>query len=205
VDNIKILVVDDDTSVRYTLQEICRLGGWQVVEAANGQDGLARLKEEKLDLVILDYHMPEMDGLEAVQQIRTWDSQVPILVLTVDERQSIADAFLAAGASDFALKPIKAPDLIARIRVHLNITKNNRQKNHEAYVVKGISSATLRLIQEFLENSPHPVTIEEITSGVNLAYQTVHRYLNYLVEEGRVVVECDYGRVGRPKNRYRLA
>jgi two-component system response regulator DctR len=56
-----------------------------------------------------------------------------------------------------------------------------------------------------MQHSVRPVTIEEIAGGVNLAYQTVHRYVHHLVEEGRVVVKCEYGRIGRPKNRYRLS
>ncbi|KKM10373.1 response regulator [Clostridiales bacterium PH28_bin88] len=204
----KILVVDDDADIRFTLQEICRFAGWQVVVASNGNQGLEMFHAEIPDLVIVDYHMPEMDGLALVRKIREQDVAIPIVVLTVDERQSLADGFLAAGANDFALKPIKAPDLISRIKVNLKISRLQRAlaRNHqEVYVVKGISNATLKVINDFLAEHPGPLSIEEITAGVNLAYQTVHRYLNHLVEEGRVQMECDYGRVGRPKHRYFLS
>jgi len=55
-----------------------------------------------------------------------------------------------------------------------------------------------------MKQQGEPLTIEEITEGVELAYQTVHRYLMNMVREGRVITVCDYGKVGRPKNRYRL-
>jgi len=155
--------------------------------------------------VVVDYHMPMLDGMETIEQIRKTDRKVPIIVLTVDERQEIADEFLAIGATDFALKPIKAPDLIARIKVNLRIAQLLKIESGLAEDnVKGISGATQKLIIEFMKQQGEPLTIEEITEGVELAYQTVHRYLMNMVREGRVITVCDYGKVGRPKNRYRL-
>lgn len=197
MDAKKILVVDDKADDRRTLQEICHLAGWHLVEADTVGEGLSLLKKAGPDLIILD------GGVEAVRQIRFKDPLTPIMVLTGDGNLLAADALLTAGASDFALKPVRAPDLTARIKVHLSIAKVHRHRSH--HMAKGISSATLGLIQEFMERSVHPVAIEEIAGGVDLAYQTVHRYLHHLVEEGRVVVKCEYGRIGRPKNRYRLS
>lgn len=62
-----------------------------------------------------------------LQKMRKIDSKVPIIVLTVDECQKIANEFLAAGASDFATKPIKVPDLVARINVHLRLLEKQRE------------------------------------------------------------------------------
>lgn len=202
---IKILIIDDDGDIRYTISEICRYGGWEPLLASNGMEGLESFKVHRPDLVMVDYHMPVRDGLETVGQIRQLDHGVPILVLTVDERQEIADRFLDQGATDFALKPIKAPDLIARIRVNLQIgllQQQKKQQQEDFFVTKGISSSTLTIIEDFLKKQQQPLTIEEINKQVNLAYQTVHRYLMFLVEEDKAVSECDYGKVGRPRNRY---
>jgi len=177
-----------------TLQEICLEAGWQSSEAANGTEGLALFEKEHPDLVLCDYHMPEKDGLITVKELRKRSKLVPIVVLTVDERQEIADAFLEAGASDFALKPIKAPDLISRLKVHLRLFRADA----------GISKMTLRLIKEHLINSPCALTIADIADNSSLAYPTVHRYLMYLMDIGEVEVEADYGKVGRPKNKYIL-
>lgn len=202
----KILVIDDDADIRYTISEICRFGGWEPLAAANGQEGLEIFRLNRPELVMVDYHMPVKDGINTVREIRELDGWVPILVLTVDERQEVADDFLDQGATDFALKPIKAPDLIARIRINLRIGQLQRQKQQqqeEVFVTKGISASTLTIIADFLKAQKEALTIEEITKQVSLAYQTVHRYLLYLVEEGKVVIECDYGKVGRPRNRYK--
>ena len=115
---MKILIMDDDPSVRYTLNEIFTFAGWEPVTYANGRAGMEGFLSHGADIILVDYHMPELDGLETVRLIREKDQQVPILVLTVDERQEIADRFLDAGATDFALKPVKAPDLIARVQLH---------------------------------------------------------------------------------------
>jgi two-component system response regulator DctR len=151
--------------------------------------------------------MPGWDGLTTVRKIRQQDGAVSILVLTVDERQEIAEKFMVAGATDFAIKPIKSPDLISRIKVNLKINQIQREHikdKQQVFIDKGISSATLSIICDFLREQPEAFTIEEITNGVNLAYQTVHRYLQYLTEEGKVEVVPQYGKVGRPKNKYRL-
>lgn len=202
----KILIIDDDTDIRYTISEICRFGSWDPLEAANGQEGLEKFKDHRPDLVMMDYHMPVKNGMTTLQELRALDNLVPILILTVDERQEIADAFLDMGATDFALKPIKAPDLIARIRVNLQIgqlQKQKQQKKEEVFVTKGISASTLNIIEDFLKQQETALTIEEITSRVGLAYQTVHRYLMYLVNNKYALAECDYGKVGRPRNRYK--
>jgi len=202
----RILIIDDDSDIRFTISEICRFGGWEPLLAANGQEGVEVFKLNKPELVMVDYHMPVKDGIETVRAIRDLDKRVPILVLTVDERQEVADNFLDQGATDFALKPIKAPDLIARIRVNLQIGQLQRQKlqqQEEVFITKGISSSTLTIIEDYLKAQQEAQSIEEINKQVNLAYQTVHRYLMYLVEEGKVTIECDYGKVGRPRNRYK--
>ncbi len=202
----KILVIDDDADIRFTISEICRFGGWEPLLAVNGQEGLEVFSLNNPELVLVDYHMPVQDGLNTVRAIRELDAWVPVLVLTVDERQEVADKFLDQGATDFALKPIKAPDLIARIRINLRIGELQRQKQHQqekVFVTKGISASTLTIIEDFLKIQQEALTIEEVTGQVGLAYQTVHRYLMYLVEEGKVQLECDYGKVGRPRNRYK--
>jgi len=202
----RILIIDDDPDICYTLGEICSFAGWEAVFAANGAQGLDRFAGSRPDLVLVDYHMPVMDGLTTVRRLREMDPWVPLVVLTVDERQQVADTLMEAGATDFALKPIKAPDLISRLRVNLRIAALQKKvPPGEIYSTKGISVVTQRLITDFLRHSQEALSIDRITEGVGLAYQTVHRYLAYLESTGDIVVERNYGKVGRPRNYYRLA
>lgn len=203
----KIVIIDDEEDILYTIKEICEFSGYDVITESNGIDGYFRCKEIKPNLVIVDYHMPGWDGLTTVKKIKAIDPAVSILVLTVDERQEISDRFMEAGATDFAIKPIKAPDLISRINVNLRINEIQTkylEEKESIFVDKGISPATLSVIQEFFSTQSDAVTIEEVTEGVNLAYQTVHRYIRYLVEDDVLEVIPVYGQKGRPKNKYLL-
>lgn len=198
-----ILIVDDNEDIRFTLKEICEYANWHVVEATKGKKAVELLKLMTPDLVLLDYHMPDWDGIKTTKELRLINEKIPIIILTVDERQEIANAFLQAGATDFALKPIKAPDLISRIRLNLKIGKLTEDKN-SAFVVKGINDATLMTIKNYLIQQNKPSTINEIQQGLPIAYQTVHRYLNYLEGKGKVEVISQYGKKGRPTNTYKL-
>ena len=207
MDKAKILVIDDEADIVYTIKEICQYAGYEVLTATNGGDGYEQYKLTKPDLVIVDYHMPGWDGLTTVKRIKAFDEAVAVLVLTVDERQEVADKFIEAGATDFAIKPIKAPDLIARINVNLKIRSiqmESQKKKESLFIEKGISSATLSLILSYLNALEVGVTIEDVATGVNLAYQTVHRYMHHLLENGTIEVIPIYGQIGRPKNKYRI-
>ncbi|MBN2897854.1 MAG: response regulator [Clostridia bacterium] len=204
----KILIIDDEPSIVFTIQEICNVSGYEAITAMNGQDGFELVKSNDVDLVIVDYNMPGWDGLITTKKIKAHDPSLPILVLTVDEQQQTADKFMAAGANDFSIKPIKAPDLIARINVHLQIRdmqKQIKRKKEDLYIEKGISYATLLLITEYLRDQVEPVTFEDITTNVNLAYQTVHRYIKFLESNSFLEITPIYGHLGRPKNKYLLA
>lgn len=204
----KIIIIDDEPDIQYTIKEICLHGGWEPVTAESGILGFELCKIHKPNLVIVDYHMPDWDGLTTVKKIRQIDSTVSILVLTVDERQEIAEKFIAAGATDFAIKPIKSPDLISRIKINLKINEIQQsyaREKQQIYTDKGISPATLSIICDYLKEQRDGLTIDEITSGVDLAYQTVHRYIQYLIEEGKIETLPIYGSLGRPKNKYKYS
>jgi two-component system response regulator DctR len=203
----KILIIDDEPDIQFTIKEICLFGGWQPFVAGSGKEGYELCRLHNPSLVMVDYHMPEWDGLTTVKKIRQSDSTVSILVLTVDERQEIAEKFIAAGATDFAIKPIKSPDLISRIKINLKINEIQRdyaRERQQAFVDKGISSATLSIICDFLKRQQEGLTIDEITHGVGLAYQTVHRYIQYLIDEKKIETLPIYGQLGRPKNKYKF-
>lgn len=204
---LEIVIIDDEPDILYTIKEICLHGGWEAATAPNGRQGYELCKVHKPNLAIVDYHMPDWDGLTTVKRIRELDNAISILVLTVDERQDVAEKFIAAGATDFAVKPIKSPDLISRIKMNLKI--NEVQKRYivgkqQVYIEKGISPATLSIICDYLKEQEAGLTIDDIANGLTLAYQTVHRYVSYLLEEEKLEIVPVYGQLGRPKNKYKL-
>lgn len=201
---MKILIIDDDPSLRYMLGEISSFAGWEPILTENGSQGLLSLEKDNPDIILVDYHMPEMDGLEVVKEVRKRNQRIPILALTVDERQEIADRFLNAGATDFALKPVKAPDIIARIKLHARLANITDQQENEdsVYASKGISKKNLTYITNFLQLNKEPCSVDKISKEVGLAYPTVYRYIMYLLEQGKVKQTESIQKIGRPKKLY---
>ncbi|WP_026570911.1 MULTISPECIES: response regulator [Sediminibacillus] len=198
-----ILIIDDNEDIRFTIKEICSFADWEACEASTGKAGVELFRKVSPSVVLIDYHMPDWDGLKTTKTIRGMNASVPIIILTVDERHEIAEQFLQAGATDFALKPIKAPDLLSRIRLNMKVGKLTAGQK-DVFVEKGIKAETLRTIKHFLYQQERPLTISEIQASLPVAYQTVHRYLNYLAERGEITVLSQYGSKGRPKNKYKI-
>lgn len=215
---ITILSIDDDKDILYALQAIFDYQGWKSVIAIDVESGLKAFLNHNPDIILIDYHLPRINGIEGVRMLRQFSLDVPIIVFTIDEDQEVANKFLEIGASDFALKPIKAPDLISRINLHLKLMghqghssikiqssfSNSDHKPMEEKMVKGISLATLDLIKQSMEENSGFQTVEDISNITGLAHQTVYRYLQYMEDENCIEVNVTYGKVGRPKNSYKL-
>ncbi len=203
---LKILMIDDDIQILDALQAVFQYQGWSTLMAQDVPAGLKLFTSEHPDLVLIDYHLPRINGIKGVKMLRELDADVPIIVFTIDESQEVADGFIEAGASDFALKPIKVPDIISRIRLHIRLMESRQKLKDwtQEQSVKGIGGATLELIENCLRQADGFLTVEDIAKGTGLAHQTTYRYLQYLVSQGRVEVCQSYGKVGRPRQRYRL-
>jgi two-component system response regulator MprA len=116
---VRILVVDDDRSVRDALRRALTLGGYEVEVVEDGRQALARLSTSTPDAVVLDIGLPEIDGLEVARRLRGAGDRTPILMLTA--RDAVADRIdgLDAGADDYLVKPFDLGELKARIRALL--------------------------------------------------------------------------------------
>lgn len=203
----RILAVDDDADILYTIAAIGEAAGWHVDGASDGEEALRRLRDESgYDLVLLDYHMPNMDGLTLLGLVREDFPTLPVLVLTVDEDQETANAFLDAGATDFALKPIKAPDLIARIRLHLRLAAAEQRLDRrvpDEELPKGIQRQTLDAIIAALREADGFISQQDLAERTGFAYQTVCRYVSHLEDVNLLDVQLKYGKLGRPKKKVR--
>jgi len=198
---VTLLVIDDDPQIRFALEELFKFQGWEALAAESVRAGLQLFKEKQPSMVLIDYHMPDINGVEGVKLLRRLSRSTPIMVLTIEESQEVADAFLEAGATDFAIKPIKALDMISRIKLHLRLMEQNKQ--FSGNYPKGLSGSTMELIVHFLDANPEYAAISAIAEGTGLAYQTTNRYLQHMEREGFVEKACIYGTGGRPKYMYR--
>jgi two-component system, chemotaxis family, chemotaxis protein CheY len=111
IEGLRVLLVDDSkSSRRHLLRLLNELGIDKVTEAVNGKEAVAILQDTMVDLVITDYNMPEMDGRELTEYIRTesWQSHVPILMVTSEQNQGRLAAVERAGVSAMCDKPFEA-------------------------------------------------------------------------------------------------
>lgn len=114
----KILIVDDERAIRRFLRLILEAHGYAVLEAVDGREALQLTAAQRPDLLLLDLGLPDMDGVEVLQRLREW-TDVPVIVLSVREREEDKIAALDAGADDYLTKPFGAGELLARIRAAL--------------------------------------------------------------------------------------
>jgi DNA-binding response OmpR family regulator len=109
-----ILVIDDDEDVRDLLETLIKRSGYSFLGAADGQDGLRRLFEDRPDLVVLDVMLPGLDGWQTLERIRDI-SDVPVLILTARGAELERVRGLRGGADDYVAKPFGRQELLARI------------------------------------------------------------------------------------------
>jgi two-component system response regulator MprA len=119
MDHVRVLVVDDDTAVRQSLETALVRDGYEVVAAQDGDAALAHLIAASVDAIVLDVAMPEPNGLEVCRRLRARGDRTPILMLTARDLVDDRVAGLDAGADDYLAKPFALPELRARLRALL--------------------------------------------------------------------------------------
>ena len=117
----KILVVEDNDMNMQLVEFLLEEGGYDIVKAASGEEALAVTREHEPDLILMDIHLPGMDGLSVVRAMKTDDrtSRIPILALTAHAMRGDKDRFLEAGCDGYISKPIDVKTFIASIEQYL--------------------------------------------------------------------------------------
>jgi two-component system KDP operon response regulator KdpE len=114
----RILVVEDESSVSKFLRHSLEANGFTVDQASTGEEALRMAADRPPVLVILDFGLPDITGVEVIRRLRAW-SEVPVLFLSANSVPEDKVAALDAGADDYLTKPFSVPELMARIRVGL--------------------------------------------------------------------------------------
>lgn len=119
----RILVADDGRVMRTIISAKLSERGYAVTAVANGREALESIEKNPVDLLILDIHMPEMDGLETLEHLRQSHSaiQLPVIMATANDQDEDIIRSFEVGASDFVSKPINFPVLFARMETHLKL------------------------------------------------------------------------------------
>jgi two-component system KDP operon response regulator KdpE len=116
---VRILVIDDEPAIRRFLRTSLGAEGYDVLEAEDGETGLAMLRRNAVDLVVLDLGLPGMDGLEVLSKLREGGSSLPVIVLSSRTDETGKVKALDIGADDYVTKPFGTDELLARIRAAL--------------------------------------------------------------------------------------
>jgi DNA-binding response OmpR family regulator len=124
----KVLVVDDNQDVRDLVVHFLSSDGFQVFSASNGEEALAILKSNPINLVLLDVMMPGKSGLEVLTEIRTGSNkairEVPVMMITAMSSTDDIDAALALGANSYVVKPFRATTIREKVRSILELPLN---------------------------------------------------------------------------------
>jgi DNA-binding response OmpR family regulator len=182
----RVLVVDDDPSVRVGLERLLSQEGLQVALASTGTEALEAIEREQPDVIVLDLKMPDMSGNEVCQRVRKDPnaSGIPILILTGEKSKGLPAECLNGGADDYLAKPVDLKELLARVRAllrrpHLYTTEDaviqkgpltlfvgERRVSAEGHEVPRLTPKEFELLHLLLLNSPRVIDINSLALKV---------------------------------------
>jgi DNA-binding response OmpR family regulator len=167
-----ILVIEDEAKLARFLETGLTYEGYRVSVVGDGTAGLAAARTQNPDLVLLDWMLPEISGLEVCRQLRLTGNRVPVVLMTASDEVAARAAGLEAGADDYVVKPFSLQELLARIRIYLQHPKGSP---HGQLV--------------FMDLTLDPVT-REVRRGERQVELTAKEYelLRYLMEHPRQVL-----------------
>jgi DNA-binding NtrC family response regulator len=182
----RILVIDDETEIRESLDALLSLEGYSVEMAQNATDGLKRLENASYDLVLLDLMMPDRSGMEVLKEVRERDSETPIFMITAYGSVEVAVDALKSGANDYFSKPWDNEKLLIEIERMIASTRLERENTQLKRALKerysfpniiGKSERMLRILDLVTQVAPSRATIlitGETGTGKELIAKAVH-------------------------------
>jgi len=186
--SVKLLLVDDDPDLLYTLEKYLQQAGYTTVLANNGKSAIETFNTEKPDAALIDVMMPELDGFELIKKIRSM-STIPIILLTARSDETDKIVGLELGADDYVTKPFSPREVVARLKAIMR-RSNQKQENPSKITIGKITiDKNTRSVNR--ENSPIELTKTEFDILVTLMEspeqvftrdQIIDRVLGYTYE-----------------------
>ncbi|HBV85411.1 MAG TPA: two-component system response regulator [Desulfosporosinus sp.] len=226
---IDLVLVEDDPMVMEVNEGfIKRVGGFRIRgKAKTGKQALEIIQKLRPRLVILDIYLPDMNGIQILREIRRQGIPTDIILITAAQDVPTVQAGLRFGVVDYIIKPFKFERINAALKNYLTYSeqfKNRGEMNQKDLdrlikilpndetqysrsreeLPKGLREITLQQVYNFLKESQVGLSAEEVAEGAGLARVTARRYLEYLEKIDRVLLETQYGSVGRPINKYKI-
>lgn len=124
-DKFKVLLVEDNYMNKVLVREILTLNGYEIIEAKSGTEALKKLAMERPDLILMDLHLPEMDGITATRIIKSEErnKSIPVLALTASAMKGEEDKIISKGFDGYVAKPIEVRKLLEAIQISLAARK----------------------------------------------------------------------------------
>src|SRR5579872_7391698 len=183
----KILVVDDERLVRWSLRQKCEEWGYQVVEAAAGDPGLRLAQHESPDLVLLDVRMPDISGIQVLEQIKKAPDAPPVFMITADPQLDDVKSALKLGAYDFIGKPLDFEELRVtiqnaleanRLRTEVQSLRGEVRRHagyHEVVAVSPKTTELMHFVEKVAASEATTILVQgESGTGKDLVAKTIH-------------------------------
>lgn len=200
---MKILVVEDEENIRKVIKKILEINEFEVLEARDGTEAMDIFYSEKIDLIILDWMLPKISGIEVLKMVRE-ESSLPILMLTAKSQEDDEVEGLEVGANDYLKKPFSLKILITRVKKLLNLIGGRKKygildidlNNHKVYI-KGkdtnISPKEFELLNYLILNSGIALNREKILADVwDFAYDGDYRTVDTHIKTLRKKIGAEH-------------
>jgi len=200
---MKILVVEDEENIRKVIKKILEINEFEVVEACDGAEAMEKFYNEKIDLIILDWMLPKINGIEVLKMVRK-ESSLPILMLTAKSQEDDEVEGLEVGANDYLKKPFSLKILITRVKKLLNLIGGKKRygilevdsNNHKVYVRgkdTNISPKEFELLNYLILNSGIALNRGKILADVwDFAYDGDYRTVDTHIKTLRKKIGAEH-------------
>ncbi|WP_066894051.1 response regulator [Clostridium nigeriense] len=226
MNKIKVFIVEDDPMVKEINKKFLeKLGEFEVVDDASSiEEAKRKVRKIEIDLILLDVFLPDGKGIDFLKWIRVEELYLDTILITADKCKLSVDEAFKYGAIDYLIKPfkferfkealinyknrfieLKNTEDINQNYIDKYILNINIEDKEEVDLCKGLNLNTYNKVIEFIKNKRNEkLTAEEIAKGCGLARVTARRYLEKMVEENKVDIYQEYGKIGRPTNYYKM-
>ncbi|MCR4943999.1 MAG: response regulator [Clostridium sp.] len=219
---IKVLIVEDDPMValinRKYLEEI---GNVEIVDTVMYEEEVLKvLNSKNVDLILLDVYLPGKSGIEILSDLRKQNYYQDVIMITAANSSEEIDKVFAYGVVDYLIKPFdfnRFKEAINKFNHKKSIIENNdkitqddldrmlksTEEKEKITLPKGLNKRTFDKVIEYLSmNSNEDFTLREIARELKISNVTIKKYMDYLESIDKVVVEIEYGNIGRPELKY---
>lgn len=218
---IRTLVVEDDRAVaEINTAYVHRMPQFTVVDTVfNAAAALDRVSKRPIDLVLLDFNLPDAPGLELCRAFHSRPSAPDVIAVTAARDSDTVRRAVSLGVVQYLVKPYTFATFSAKLQGYANYRDQLREGGltdqravdqslaalrgaDRIQMPKGLSATTYDLVSGILRGAPGPLSANEVAATAGISRVSARRYLEYLCRSGLAEVIPDYGRVGRPLNRY---